>query len=64
MTQYTVRLVTRVRRDIDARLRLLAAVRRQPVAHVLCDVLAGALPSADDLADEIRKGRAADVDPR
>ena len=60
MTQYTVRLVTRVRQDIDDRLRLLAAVRRQKLAHVLSDVLASALPSADDLADEIRKGRSDD----
>lgn len=55
MTEYTVRLVTRIRQDIDDRLRLLAVVRRKPVAHVLCEVLASALPSAGDLADEIKK---------
>jgi hypothetical protein len=45
---------------IDRRLRMQAAIRRWPIARVLADVLDRGLPSANDLAAQIREDGAAD----
>lgn len=50
------RLVTYLPSPIDRRLRMQAAIRRWPIARVLADVLDRGLPSAEDLAAQIREG--------
>jgi hypothetical protein len=54
------RLVSYLPPPIDRRLRMQAAIRRWPIARVLADVLDRGLPSADDLAAQIREDGAAD----
>jgi hypothetical protein len=54
------RLVTYLPSPIDRRLRMQAAIRRWPIARVLADVLDRGLPSADDLAAQIREDGAGD----
>jgi hypothetical protein len=54
------RLVTYLPLSIDRRLRMQAAIRRWPIARVLADVLDRGLPSADDLAAQMRDGSASD----
>jgi hypothetical protein len=54
------RLVSYLPPPIDRRLRMQAAIRRWPIARVLADVLDRGLPSADDLAAQIRGDGAAD----
>jgi hypothetical protein len=49
------RLVTYLPLPIDRRLRMQAAIRRWPIARVLADVLDRGLPSAEDLAAQIRE---------
>jgi hypothetical protein len=44
-TAYDTRLATRIPRAVDQRLRLFAVLVRKPLAHVLSDVLAAALPT-------------------
>ena len=54
------RLVTYLPSPIDRRPRMQAAIRRWPIARVLADVLDRGLPSADDLAAQIREDGTAD----
>jgi hypothetical protein len=54
------RLVTYLPLPIDRRLRMQAAIRRWPIARVLADVLDRGLPSAEDLAAQIREDGPAD----
>lgn len=58
MVEKTARVTARIGRDVDERLRLLAHLRRKRMGYVLTEVLDGALPSADELTDQIRNGRA------
>ena len=60
MTTTKPRLVTYLPSPIDRRLRMQAAIRRWPIARVLADVLDRGLPSADDLAAQIREDGTAD----
>ncbi len=60
MTTTKPRLVTYLPSPIDRRLRMQAAIRRWPIARVLADVLDRGLPSADDLAAQIREDGAGD----
>jgi hypothetical protein len=53
-------LVSYLPQPIDRRLRMQAAIRRWPIARVLADVLDRGLPSADDLAAQIREDGSAD----
>jgi hypothetical protein len=54
-------LGTRISPDRDHRLRLLVMVRRGKLGAVLDDVLDGALPDADQLAEQLRqKGASGD----
>ena len=52
---YDTRLATRIPRAISDRLRLTAVLARRPLAHVLSDVLAVALPTSDELASQLRE---------
>jgi hypothetical protein len=52
------RLVTTLPPPIDRRLRMQAAIRRWTVTRVLVEVLDRGLPSADDLAAQMREGGA------
>lgn len=54
----TARLATRIDPKVDERLRLLAHLRRKRMGHVLTELLDGALPSADELTEQIRNGGA------
>jgi len=49
----TARLATRIPAQLDTRLRLLAAISRRPLQDVLAELLARALPSAAELAQQI-----------
>lgn len=60
MTTSKPRLVSYLPQPIDRRLRMQAAIRRWPIARVLADVLDRGLPSADDLAAQIREDGSAD----
>jgi len=51
-----VRLASRVSPTVDRRLRLLALVQRQPLSHVLTQLLDQALPPHDELIDQLRHG--------
>ena len=57
MADKTARVAARIGRDVDERLRLLAHLRRKRMGYVLTEVLDLALPSADELAEQIRQGR-------
>lgn len=58
---YDTRLATRIPRAVDQRLRLFAVLVRKPLAHVLSDVLAQALPTDAELAARLRqRGSGAD----
>jgi hypothetical protein len=50
------RLVTRIAPALDRRLRMTAAVRSKPITTVLEAALDKGLPTADELADQIRNG--------
>lgn len=52
-SQPTVRLATWIPKPLDQRLRVLAGLRRQTIATALAELLAAALPSADDLAAQV-----------
>jgi hypothetical protein len=60
MAQYVARLAARISKDTDERLRMLVllrcrqATRRVSLSRVLTEVLDGALPSAAELADQMR----------
>ncbi len=54
-TAYDTRLATRIPRTIDRRLRLFAVLVRKPLAHVLSDVLAAALPTDAELAAQLQQ---------
>ncbi len=60
MTTSKPRLVSYLPPPIDRRLRMQAAIRRWPIARVLADVLDRGLPTADDLAAQIRERGPAD----
>jgi len=61
MAGLTARLGTRISPDRDHRLRLLVMVRRGKIGAVLDEVLDGALPDADHLAEQLRqKGASGD----
>ena len=61
MAGLTARLGTRISPDRDHRLRLLVMVRRGKIGAVLDEVLDGALPDADQLAEQLRqKGASGD----
>lgn len=51
-----VRLASRVSPTVDRRLRLLVLLQRQPLSHVLTQLLDQALPPADALIDQLRRG--------
>lgn len=51
-----VRLASRVSPAVDRRLRLLVLIQRQPLSHVLTQLLDQALPAADELIDQLRNG--------
>jgi len=51
----SVRLATWIPEPLDRRLRVLAATSRRSVAAVLADLLASALPSAEELANEVHQ---------
>lgn len=55
VTTYDTRLATRIPRAIDQRLRLFAVLVRKPLAHVLSDVLADALPTDAELAARLQQ---------
>jgi hypothetical protein len=58
---YDTRLATRIPRAVDQRLRLFAVLVRKPLAHVLADVLAEALPTDAELAARLgQRGSGAD----
>jgi hypothetical protein len=57
MAGLTARLGTRISPDTDHRLRLLVLVRRKPLSRVLTDLLDDALPSADQLAEQLKASR-------
>jgi predicted HicB family RNase H-like nuclease len=59
-SEYTARLVTRIRPVTSRRLRLAAAVKGLAIGQFVDGVLDEHLPSADDLADRIRRGDDAD----
>jgi hypothetical protein len=50
------RVVADLPRGVARRLRAWAALRGQPVSHVVVDVITKAVPSADQLAEDIRGG--------
>ena len=50
------RLVTTLPPPVERRLRMQAAIRRWTVTRVLVDVLDRGLPSAADLAAQMREG--------
>lgn len=52
---YSVRLGTRITRSVDARLRQFALLRRRRLSHVLDDVLDSALPTAEDLTQQLAR---------
>jgi hypothetical protein len=52
---YDTRLATRIPRAVDQRLRLFAVLARKPLAHVLSDVLAAALPTDAELAAQLQQ---------
>jgi len=52
---YDTRLATRIPRAVDQRLRLFAVLVRRPLAHVLSDVLAAALPTDAELAARLQQ---------
>jgi hypothetical protein len=54
-TAYDTRLATRIPRAVDQRLRLFAVLVRKPLAHVLSDVLAAALPTDAELAAQLQQ---------
>jgi len=58
MAGYQTRLATRISAEVDERLRLLAHVRRAPLSRLITELLDRVLPTADELADQIRKGNA------
>lgn len=47
---FDVSLTTRITTAVDRRLRMLVLVKRQPLSHVLVDLLDQALPPAGELA--------------
>lgn len=55
MASKNTRLATWIGAGVDHRLRLLALVRRQGLGHLLTDLLDQALPSAAELADQVRE---------
>lgn len=59
-TEYTARLVTRIRPVTSRRLRLAAAVQGQQIGQFVDCVLDEHLPSADELAAAIRNGASHD----
>ncbi len=52
---YDMRLVANVPTDIGTRLRLLAALRRKPVGHVLTELLGRELPTSGQLAAQLQQ---------
>ena len=52
---YEVRLATRIPRPLDQRLRLLAVLSRKPITQVLTELLARALPTAEELAEQMHR---------
>lgn len=51
---FDVPLASRTTRAVDHRLRMLALIQRQPLSHVLTQVLDQALPPADELLEQLR----------
>ena len=60
MTTTRPRLVTRITPALDRRLRTPAAVSGRHITSVLEAALDKGLPTADELAEEIRQGGATD----
>jgi hypothetical protein len=54
MARYDRRIATRITRDADTRLRLAALVSRRPLSAVLSDLIARALPPADEIVSALR----------
>jgi hypothetical protein len=52
---YDTRLVANVPGDVATRLRLLAALRRRPVGHVLTELLGRELPTSGQLAAQLQQ---------
>ena len=58
---YDTLLATRIPRELDERLRALVFLSRRPLQHVLSDLLARALPTSAELAEQLSKiGASAD----
>lgn len=51
---YDARLATRLSRDVNTRLRLLALVRHVRLSRLLDQLLDQALPSAAELTDQMK----------
>ena len=56
------RVAAEVPSDVYRRLRTWAALRGQPVAHVVSEVVCRAVPTADQLAAQMQQNGAADDD--
>ena len=54
MARYDRRIATRITSGADNRLRLAALVTRRHLSELLTDALEKALPSADELAEQLR----------
>lgn len=52
---YDMRLVANIPSDVATRLRLLAALRRKPVGHVLTELLGRELPTSGQLAAQLQQ---------
>lgn len=48
------RVVADLPDDLARRLRTWAALRRLPVSHVLCELVSQAVPTAGQLAEQVR----------
>lgn len=59
--RYTARLGTRVTEDVSARLRFAAVLERLPLSHLLTGLLDRSLPSAEELAAQVARKGAGDV---
>ncbi len=55
MTRYDARLGTRISDPVARRLRLLVVVRRQPLNHVLTDLLDQSMPTLTELTEQLNR---------
>lgn len=57
------RVVADLDGDLARRLRTWAALRGQPVSHVVCELISQAVPKAGQLAEQLRDTGASDDNP-